>query len=212
MTSSPLRLLLVRHGETPANVRKALDAAPPGPPLTDRGARQAVELADSLAAEHVVAVYASVALRAQQTAAPVARKFGLTVQVIDGLHEVVVGDLEGRGDEESVRTFFGVFHEWTAGKLDESMPGGESGWQALERFSAAIRRICATHAGGAVVVVCHGAIIRLVASWMAANVSNELVERTLIPNTGRVVLAADESASTGWRCLEWPAVRLPEPG
>jgi broad specificity phosphatase PhoE len=210
VTSPSLRLVLVRHGETSANVRKELDAAPPGPPLTELGARQAAELADSLTAEPVVAVYASVALRAQQTAAPVAEKLGLTVRVVDGLHEVVVGHLEGRADEEAVRTFFGVFHEWTAGKLDEPMPGGENGWQAIERFSATVRRICDTHSSGTVVVVCHGAIIRLVGSWMAANISDELVERKLIPNTGRIVLAADQATPTGWRCLEWPDVPLTE--
>jgi probable phosphoglycerate mutase len=29
-----MRLLLVRHGQTEGNVRKALDTALPGPPLT----------------------------------------------------------------------------------------------------------------------------------------------------------------------------------
>ncbi|MGH3623763.1 MAG: histidine phosphatase family protein, partial [Sciscionella sp.] len=151
-------------------------------------------------------------LRAKQTAAPIAERLGLSVEVIEGVHEVVVGDLEGLAGEEALRTFFGVFHEWTAGKLDESMPGGESGWQAIERFSAAVRRICDTHSSGTVVVVCHGAIIRLVASWMAANISDELVERKLIPNTGRVVLAVDQATPTGWRCVEWPDVPLTELG
>lgn len=210
MTSSPLRLFLVRHGETPANLRMELDAAPPGPPLTELGAAQAAQLAASLAEEPVVGVYSSVALRAKQTAAAVSARLGLSLQVIDGVHEVEVGELEGRSDAESIRRFFSVFHNWTAGKLDEAMPGGETGWQAIERFTAAVARICETHTSGVVVIVCHGAIIRLAGSWLAANVSDELVEHKLIPNTGRVVLIADEATSTGWQCLEWPDVALAE--
>ncbi|HEY0805657.1 MAG TPA: histidine phosphatase family protein, partial [Pseudonocardiaceae bacterium] len=54
-----LRLILARHGQTDANIRMVLDSRPPGPPLTELGHRQADELADLLAVEPVVGVYAS---------------------------------------------------------------------------------------------------------------------------------------------------------
>lgn len=45
-----MRLLLVRHGETPSNVDRLLDTAVPGPGLTRLGERQAAALPEALAA------------------------------------------------------------------------------------------------------------------------------------------------------------------
>ncbi|RZS45213.1 putative phosphoglycerate mutase [Herbihabitans rhizosphaerae] len=202
---SGTRLMLVRHGETESNLRRALDSAPPGPPLTPEGRRQADALADRLAADPVVAIYASTATRAQQTAEPVAKAHGLPVEIIDGVHEVFVGDLEGRTDSEARDEFYDVFKAWAAGDLERSMPGGESAARIRERYLTAIDQILERHPGGHVVVVSHGGVIRLVAQWLAGNVDHKLASVALLPNTGHVLL---ESAESGWRCLEWTGVEL----
>jgi broad specificity phosphatase PhoE len=201
-----LRLYLIRHGQTESNVHKLLDSAPPGPPLNELGQQQALELAEELADEPIVAIHASAATRAQQTAATLADKHGLPVQVVRGTHEVSVGDLEGRGDEESVRRFFEVFHHWNGGDLDVPMPGGETGRQAVDRFRNAVQEVCAPHQEGIVVLVAHGAIIRLASVALAANLSAEAVEKALIPNVGRVELTRDPGSPSGWRCDRWPGV------
>ena len=46
-----LRLVLARHGQTPANVAKTLDTVLPGPGLTDLGRLQAEALGKELAAD-----------------------------------------------------------------------------------------------------------------------------------------------------------------
>ncbi len=63
-----MRLLLVRHGETPSNVHHLLDTAVPGPALTELGEAQAAALPEALAGEVIEAVYASPLLRARLTA------------------------------------------------------------------------------------------------------------------------------------------------
>ncbi|MBM7771144.1 putative phosphoglycerate mutase [Actinokineospora baliensis] len=199
------RLLLARHGETPSNLKHALDSRPPGPPLTDMGQRQANALADRLAEDQVVAVYASVAVRAQQTAEPVAKRHGLSVDVVEGLHELQVGDLEGRSDEAALRSFGEVYTRWTQGDLAAAMPGGESGEEIRGRYLATIERIRANHPSGLIVVVSHGGIIRLGAEWLADNVGAQLANAKLLPNTGHVLL---EPRPTGWHCLEWTGVDL----
>jgi broad specificity phosphatase PhoE len=204
---STLRLILVRHGQTASNVARSLDSKPPGPPLTEEGQRQAADLARELSGEPVVAVYASVAVRAQQTAAPVAAAHRLAVEVVEGVQEVFVGDLDCRSDEESLRVFFAVFASWTSdGDPDVPMPGGESATQVLDRFTAVVRGIQERHADGAVVLVSHGAAIRLASFALAGDIAPELAETHLIPNTGRVVLEVDPTAPTGWRCLEWVGI------
>ncbi|MCP2164377.1 histidine phosphatase family protein [Goodfellowiella coeruleoviolacea] len=205
---STLRLVLVRHGETASNVRGALDSRPPGPPLTERGRQQAARLAEELATEPVVAVYASTALRAQQTAEPVAQRHSTPVRVVDGVHEVQVGDLEGLADQASYDRFFAVYSAWADGDLHRPMPGGETGQQVLDRYLAVVRGITSRHADGSVVLVGHGASIRLAGMALARNVPTSLAEGALLPNTGRVVLEADAKSPTGWQCLSWTGLRV----
>lgn len=96
-----MRLFLIRHGQIIGNVRGALDTQLPGPLLTDLGQEQANALVDTLREEPIVAIYASQAVHAQQTAAPLVAALGHEVQVIDGVKEVAVGELEGAADPES---------------------------------------------------------------------------------------------------------------
>ena len=44
-----MRLLLIRHGQTPSNLKFLLDTAVPGAALTELGERQAAALPEALA-------------------------------------------------------------------------------------------------------------------------------------------------------------------
>jgi probable phosphoglycerate mutase len=202
-----LRLILARHAETDANVSLLLDSLPPGPPLNELGLRQAEELADALSVEPVAAVYASTAVRAQQTAGPVAERHGLTVEVAAGLHEVFMGDLEGTTGEESLTAFLTVAKAWSAGELDRSLPGGESALDAIGRFVDAVAGIRARHSHGVVVAVTHGAVLQVAVPALAPNLA-ELGSRPLVPNTGQIILDQDDTTPTGWRCVSWIGTRL----
>ncbi|MGA6165937.1 histidine phosphatase family protein [Amycolatopsis magusensis] len=199
-----MKLYLVRHAQSEANVLKTLNTALPGPPLTELGREQAAALADRLADEPVRAVYASFATRAQQTAAPVAAVFGMEVQPVEGVHEINVGDLEDRADHEAMKSFAAVMHSWTQGDLDVPLPGGESGSEVRARYEKAVADLRAKHeaadSDGVVVLVGHGGSIRLAAEWLCDNVLPELADSSLIPNTGIVEL---ESTDGGWHCLRW---------
>lgn len=197
---SSLRLLLVRHGETESNVNHVLDSLPPGPPLTDLGRWQASELAERLSGEPINAVYSSVAVRAQQTAAPVASRHGLDVRVMDGLHEVFCGDFEGSGRQADYEAFIDVYCAWHAGDIDLPMPGGESGRQVLDRFLPVVSRLPAEHLDGVVVLVSHSAALRLVGRTLASNVSASFADSHRLPNCRWITLEAD---GDGWRCLDW---------
>jgi broad specificity phosphatase PhoE len=202
-----LRLVLARHAETDANIRLVLDSLPPGPPLTELGLRQADALADALAVEPVAGVYASTALRAQQTARPVADRHGLPVEIAAGLHEVFMGDLEGTTGEESLLAFIAVAKAWSVGELDRAIPGGESALDAIGRFTDAIGGIGARHSHGVVVVVTHGAVLQVGVPALAQNLA-ELGPRPLVPNTGQIILDQDDTTPTGWRCVSWTGTRL----
>ncbi|MBN6035402.1 histidine phosphatase family protein [Amycolatopsis sp. 195334CR] len=199
-----MKLYLIRHAQSESNVLKTLNTALPGPPLTELGREQAAALARRLAGEPVRAVYASMATRAQQTATPVAEVFGMRVQPVEGVHEINVGDLEDRADEDALKAFAKVMHAWTGGDLDVPLPGGETGTQVRDRYRKAVADLRAKHeaadADGVVVLVGHGGSIRLAAEWLCDNVLPELADSSLIPNTGIVQL---ESVEGGWHCLRW---------
>lgn len=205
-----VKLYLVRHAQSTANVFHKINTALPGPPLTELGEKQAQALSEQLQGEPVVAVYASRATRAQQTAKPLATARSLEVGVLDGVHEVYVGDLEDRSDLEAIETFHKVLHPWTLGDLGVSMPRGENGYQVRERFFSSIYEVRARHADAGpdavVVVVSHGGAIRLAAEWLSYNVTSEIADTGLIPNTGIVRLQALPDG--GWQCLEWAGISL----
>jgi probable phosphoglycerate mutase len=203
-----LKLYLVRHGQTEGNVRGALDTALPGPPLTELGQTQALALADSIGEEPIVAIYASQATRAQQTAAPLASRCGLDVQVIEGVKEVDAGDLEGHTDRESIITYMDVARAWTNGELGVAIPGGETGEQVRTRMLDAVGQLRAKHEqadpDGIVVLVSHGGAMRLSAEWLADNVPPEVANSGLIPNIG--IVEFDSLPGGGWHCVRWADV------
>ncbi len=113
-----LRLMVVRHGQTTANAQSILDTRLPGHPLSEAGHQQAADLAQRLADEPVVGVYASRALRARQTAQPIAARHLLVTQILDGVHEVFIGDLEGCQSTEDHRTLHELYRSWHGGDLE----------------------------------------------------------------------------------------------
>ena len=199
-----MRLLLIRHGQTPGNVLGQLDTAHPGPGLTELGERQAAALARSLVNEQIGLLYASTLVRTQLTAAPLATTRGLEVEVLEGLREIEAGALEKLTDRESHLRYLGTVFAWTAGELDRRMPAGPSGRDFFERYDDSIARIAAaatTRGEDAVAVVSHGAAIRVWTGLRAANVEAEFAARHVLANTGIVALEGDPDA--GWRLIHW---------
>ena len=198
-----MRLLLIRHGQTPSNVAGALDTAFPGAPLTQLGRRQAAEAPPALVDEDVVAVYASTLTRAQSTAAAVAEARGLEVRIRQGLEEIAAGDLEMRNDEEAVETYRDVVARWMHGELDVAMPGAADGRAFLARYDAALRAIADEHDEDATVaVVSHGAAIRVWSGLRSGEPADEAEERHL-SNTGMHVL--EGHPASGWALVSWRA-------
>lgn len=151
---SVVELLLVRHA---LPVRRELEVGAADPELSADGHRQAARLADYLAEEAPLdALYASPLLRARQTAAPVAERFGLDVVIDDAVAEwdrhsneyVPIEELKAAGDPRWQALLRG---EWTS--------HDESPEQFGERVVAAVERMIGAHRGERIGVVCHGGVI-----------------------------------------------------
>jgi broad specificity phosphatase PhoE len=195
-----MRLLLIRHGQTPDNVLGELGTTVPGPGLTDLGLEQAAALPEALAAEGIGALYVSTMVRTQLTAAPLAASLGLAPTVLDGLREVEAGELELRSDPRSVSTYLGTVLSWVDGDLDRRMPGAEDGHEFFGRYDAAIGEAVAS-GHEVVAVVSHGAAIRGWSGRRAANAGVAFVREHPLSNTGVVVL--EGGPADGWHLVDW---------
>ncbi len=191
-----MRLILIRHGETPSNVAGALDTARPGAPLTPLGHRQAAALPAVLTTEPIATIHASPLVRTQLTAAPLGAARGLRVEVAEGLEEIAAGELEMHTSPESIDTYADTVTAWIGGDLGVRMPGGESGHEFFDRYEAAVHTLALGHADDAsVIAVSHGAAIRTFAARHGGPPEARLL------NTGAVVLTG--SPTRGWRVEAW---------
>jgi probable phosphoglycerate mutase len=148
-----MELLLVRHG---LPVRRELTSGVADPELAPDGLLQAERLADYLASEEIAAVYVSPLKRARETAAPLAKRLGLTPVVEDDISEfdrnsseyVPIEELRGTNDPRWLRMIRG---EWEEGHDHPEL--------FRKRVVAACERMIERHPGERVVAVCHGGVI-----------------------------------------------------
>ncbi len=146
------RLILIRHGETAANVAGRMQGRGDDP-LTPRGQGQVRAIAQRLKDEGYVvsAVYTSPLLRGRHTADTIAAEFDLISQTRDGLQEMNLGTLEGVSEAELAAA--------VPQQPDERYPSGESGREFVERVMGTLYGLVAAHPDETVVAVSHGAVI-----------------------------------------------------
>ncbi len=152
------RLLLVRHGETAANVAGRMQGRGDDP-LTDRGRRQVYAIAQRLKRfdSQIEALYTSSLQRARLTAEGIGAELQLEPRLRDGLQEMHLGALEGVSATELSAA---APRTW-----DDRYPGGESLREFVERVMGTLYGIVAAHPGGTIIAVSHGGVISTALSF-----------------------------------------------
>ncbi len=131
--------------------------APVDPELTDLGHRQALAMAEMMAAEHFDALYVSPMARARQTSKPLEVALGLDAGVVDGVQEFDAEDHsyipieDMKADKEMWRRY-----------LEEQQAEDMSTF--AETVVKSVEDIIGGHRGQRVAVVCHGGVINV---WAA---------------------------------------------
>ncbi len=148
-----MQLVLVRHA-LPVRIDATADGAAADPELAERGWDQARRVVAALVDDQIDAIYASPALRARQTAAPLAEALGLEVVIEPGLAEfdaghstyVPVEELKAEGGPR-----------WEALRTGQ-MPGVDhTAFRAA--VVAGVERVVAAHPGGRAVLFAHSGTI-----------------------------------------------------
>lgn len=175
-----MNLLLIRHGQSQANVEGRMQGWLDSP-LSDTGRAEADALVRRLVRDGwpISAIYASDLLRAAQTAERLAAALGLPVVLDRRLREYGIGQLTGVVYRDIEFLYPDIWRGWHASNDLVPVPG-EEGWPAMnERVSAALADLLAAHdtraAGTAVAVVTHGGTIRtLLSHLLQLNVGGRL--------------------------------------
>jgi len=170
-----MRLLLIRHGQSLANIEGRIQDG--SDPLTPEGRNQAAALARALMLRgDITHLYASPLDRARETAEIVGSTIGIAPQLEPGLAEIDTGIAAGQ-----------LWTVWKAANPDlatamepdrgriESWPGGESGTEHRARVLAAFDRINERHAGtnDVIAIVSHGGSL----AWIAAMLYGDPLDR-----------------------------------
>ncbi|MCS7207420.1 MAG: histidine phosphatase family protein [Dehalococcoidia bacterium] len=149
-----MRLLLVRHGETPANRDGRVQGhSPEG--LTPLGQHQAHSAARLLKGYAPTALYTSPLPRARQTARIIAQHLGLEPLPLPALAEMHLGEVDGLTVAQLQQRYPAFMSAWRADPARAVAPGGESLQEVQERAWHALEDLLHRHPHETVVAVSH---------------------------------------------------------
>lgn len=162
MDDPSTRILLLRHGHVagivPKRFRGRLDL-----PLSDEGRGQARKAATYVAARYSpAAVYSSPLQRCRDSAAELASRFSLPVQVVDGLTDTDYGQWQGRLASDIAREEVSRYAQWQDAPDTVMFPGGESLAQVSTRATAALESLAGQHPGQTIALYSHDSVIRTI--------------------------------------------------
>lgn len=168
------RLILIRHGESEANL-KEIGAGQIDYPLTELGHRQA-ELAASylLANEKIDAIYSSDLQRAYNTARPVAEALHLPIVTDRRLREIDTGSWAGITFSERTRRFPELARILKEDYSHMRFPDGESISEVYARVVSCICEIAEKHDGQTVLIASHAGAIRTFLAYANGYASDEV--------------------------------------
>ena len=163
-------IILVRHGRTILTESHRISGrGGQDPQLSEAGIQDAQAVADELSKVSHSGAYAKVLkptvvvsspiARTRETAAIIAAKLGIKVEINDDIAEIAFGDWDGHTNQEVAENWPDQYEQWR-GDVKIAPPGGES----LEEFDVRVQNgladILEKYEGQTVVVVSHVMPIR----------------------------------------------------
>lgn len=154
------RIFLIRHGETEWNALGRLQGTS-NVQLSTVGIHQAKLLAAHAPFQTADAIYSSDLIRARSTAEILAERFNLKLRVMLELREANFGDWEGHSVKELAEDLDSGFENFFINPEHCYPPRGETFGECQTRMVSALQKIIAENENKRVIIVSHGAAIRL---------------------------------------------------
>jgi broad specificity phosphatase PhoE len=175
-----MNLLMVRHGEIPANVNKVY-AGRSSEKLTDKGILQVKDVAVRLRSCNIHALYSSPMKRAVQTAEIIGNTIGLELITEDAFREMGLGPWEGLSEKDVTETYPEEWQMWQRMPAELTLPGRETLNELLVRTLTGLQRIFPDMADKNIAIVTHVAVIRILTLWHEQKSLN-LYKTIQVPN------------------------------
>ena len=182
------KIIFVRHGETEWSrnrefrFRGRLDI-----PLTDHGKHQAQLTGQRLKNEEITQVYSSPLKRAKDTATEIAVMHNLPVISHLGFIDLNFGTWQGELHEKIRTEHPELYNQWLTAPHTMEFPVGETLESVRERIEKALEELVTKHGGETVVVVTHGAVLRVIYCFLK-NVGNEHYWDLKMDNCGLLIV------------------------
>lgn len=164
-----MKIFLIRHGETSANVEKKfagfLDV-----PLNERGKEQAKVVSDKLKNEKIDAIYSSDLSRAFETAKSIASVHPVEIQSVPDLRELNFGLWEGKSYLDLQGEHSEDLKKWIEDYESFVIPEGESVLMLYQRVSEFFDKMKEKHGENSnqtVLLVAHGGVIQALLSHIS---------------------------------------------
>ena len=183
----PTTFYFVRHGQSEGNAARIFTGQTDSP-LTERGRQQAAAVADELANVKFDRIVSSDLSRTRDTAEVIAKRHGLTVEVLPELREIDVGERTGKDFDETA-----ALPGWNEDGF-VAWPGGESLDQVLGRTLGAVDRLTRESPGKTILIVGHGGVNRILLSHFLGILPK--LDRTPGGNTNISVVHTDGNKHT----------------
>lgn len=161
-------VVIIRHGQSQGNAEGRFGGHT-DTPLSPRGRKQAQATAKALATETFSAIYSSDLPRAIETASPLAKLTGVSLETTEALRERSVGVMEGLTFEEAAEQHPEQYQALLRRDFEHVLLGGESYRQTLDRASRLLDEAIEQHKGERIVLFAHtGTICILILHLMGA--------------------------------------------
>jgi len=207
---SPVQVVLWRHGQTDWNVENRFQGHS-DIPLNKVGEYQVTQAAEVLAGLNPNRIISSDLIRAQSTAAALAKLTNLKVEINPGLRETNGGLWEGKTGSENRASHGEFFTRWYEGGDEPAGVTGERRSDVAKRAVSVIEKETANFTG-TIVFVTHGGTVRSVlGSILKLPIEQWGVIGGLSNACWSVLELTKHHTGSRWYLAEHNAGSLPEP-
>jgi probable phosphoglycerate mutase len=209
-SSSPIQVVLWRHGQTDWNVENRFQGHS-DIPLNKVGEYQVTQAAEVLAGLKPNRIISSDLIRAQATAAALANLTNIKVEINPGLRETNGGLWEGKTGTENRATHGELFANWYEGGDEPAGVTGERRSEVAKRAVSVIEKETANFTG-TIVFVTHGGTVRsILGSMLKLPIEQWGVIGGLSNACWSVLELTKHHTRSRWYLAEHNAGSLPEP-
>ncbi len=159
-----MKFILVRHGETEANIG-GIYSGWTDFPLTEKGSRDIQATAEALKRyENIEIIYSSPLNRALTTAKAISASINKEIQIVDSLREMNFGIFDGKERKHIQENYTEEWKSWIDDYVNYRIPEGENLIDVYSRIKDFIDKLIEEDKDS--IIVTHGGIIQTMITYL----------------------------------------------